>query len=545
MAVSGVNVLRDPLLNQGLGFTRDQRDKTGTRGLLPPAVRNVEQQVQWALTNLHRKTSDLEKYIFLTDLQDLNEHLFYEVAVRDIKLTLPLIYTPTVGTACQRYSEIMRRPRGMFISIEDRGNIARMFQNWPASDVRAIVVTDGERILGLGDQGVGGMGIPVGKLSLYTACGGVAPALTLPVTLDVGTNRKTLIDDPLYMGLKRERVRDKEYDAFVDEFVQAAIARYPNVLIQFEDFANINCFRLLDYYKEKICCFNDDIQGTGAVTLAGLLAAVRFLKQKLSDQRILFFGAGAAAVGIAKQIMGSMMMTDGVSLEYARSRIWFVDSQGLVVKSRKRLAYYKQEFAHDHPQQTSLLGAVKSVKPTALIGVSGMGKTFTKEIVEEMSRLNARPIVFALSNPTPQSECTNEEAVQWSNGAVLYASGSPMAPTQHAGKLHVTGQCNNVYIFPGVGMGIIAAASRRVTDEMFLEAARVLSELVTQDELDSGCIFPALPRVREASERIAVAVAKMAFDASLARVPVVSDIAGFVRKQMYQPSKYLQPAAAL
>eukprot|EP00698_Gefionella_okellyi_P022775 TRINITY_DN7599_c0_g1_i1.p1 TRINITY_DN7599_c0_g1~~TRINITY_DN7599_c0_g1_i1.p1 ORF type:complete len:542 (+),score=137.21 TRINITY_DN7599_c0_g1_i1:50-1675(+) len=536
--MSGVDALRDGLVNRGLGFTNEDRAAKRIRGLLPPAVYNLELQVQLALENLTSKTTPLEKYLFLTELQDLNEHLFFELVGRNPALIMPLIYTPTVGLACQRYSHILRRPRGMFISLNDRGHIAELLDNWPQKDVRAIVVTDGERILGLGDLGCNGMGIPVGKLSLYTACAGIDPSTVLPVTLDVGTNTQSILEDPFYIGLRQKRIGGAEYDEFVKEFVMAAHNRYPHILIQFEDFGNNNCFRLLDHWREKVCCFNDDIQGTGAVTLAGLLAAVRVKKTRLSDETILFFGAGSAAVGIAHQIMGMMQMLDGTAAEDTVKKIWFVDSQGLVVKSRTNLVDYKLEFAHDAPQQKSLLESVKGLKPTALIGVSGQGQTFTQDIVTAMASFNAKPIIFSLSNPTTQSECTAEQAYRWTNGAVLFASGSPFDPVTIGDKTYIPGQCNNVYIFPGVGLGVIQSKAKHVTDAMFLEAARVLSSEVAQSDLDSGCLFPQLNRVREVSTLVGAAVAKMAWEIGVAQVErPAGDLLEYIKSVQYVPSK--------
>jgi malate dehydrogenase (oxaloacetate-decarboxylating)(NADP+) len=530
----GVALLHDPLLNKGTAFTAAERQALGLRGLLPPHVHTLDEQVARVMANYRNKATDLERYIHLVALQDRNETLFYRVVTNYIEEMMPIIYTPTVGQACRQWGHLFRRPRGLYVSWADRGHVKEALRNWNHPDVRVIVVTDGERILGLGDQGVGGMGIPVGKLSLYTACAGIDPACTLPVMLDVGTENQGYLADPLYMGLRQRRVRGAEYDAFVAEFIEAVQEVFPRALLQFEDFANLNAFRLLEQWRERICTFNDDMQGTAAVTLAGLYSALRLTGKRLSDQTILFLGAGEAGVGIGDLIV-SAMVDEGATVEAARQRCWFVDSQGLVVKSREGLAEHKLRFAHDAPAAPDLLAAVETLRPTAIIGVSTVARAFDRKILEAMSRINERPIVFALSNPTSKSECTAEEAYGWSKGKAVFASGSPFPPCVFEGRTFVSGQGNNSYIFPGVGLGVVACQARRVTDRMFAAAARTLASLVLPTDLEMGRIYPALTRIREVSAAIAVAVAEVAFKDGLAGVPRPADVPALVKASMWEP----------
>jgi len=530
----GVSILHDPMLNKGTAFTEAERDALKLRGLLPPHIHTQDEQVLRVMTNFRKKPSDLEKYVQLVALQDRNETLFYRVVMDHLDEMMPIIYTPTVGKACQEYGHLFRRPRGIYITAGDKGRVARLLKNWPYRDVRVIVVTDGERILGLGDLGTFGMGIPVGKLSLYTACAGIHPSACLPVTLDVGTDNESLLKDPLYTGLRQKRLRGEPYDALVDEFVTAVQKVFPKALLQFEDFANINAFRLLEKYRNKICTFNDDIQGTAAVTLAGLYSAMRISRGTLKDQTILFLGAGEAGIGIGDLIV-SALMNDGLSIEEARRRCWFVDSKGLVVKSRENLAEHKLHFAHDFQQCADLKTAINRLKPTALIGVSGMPRAFTKEIVETMARINERPVIFALSNPTSKAECTAEEAYLWSGERAIFASGSPFLPVTIQNKTYVPGQGNNAYIFPGVGLGVIACQAKHVTDEMFFLAAKALANQVLESDLAQGRIFPALTRIQEVSAVIAKAVAELAYEKKLARKRRPADLTSAIKSIMYKP----------
>jgi malate dehydrogenase (oxaloacetate-decarboxylating)(NADP+) len=530
----GLSLLHDPVLNKGTAFTEAERDALGLRGLLPPNVQTQAEQVSRVLGNLHAKPTALERYIFLVALQDRNETLFYRTVMDNIEEMVPFIYTPTVGLACQQYGPLFRRPRGIFISAKDRGNVKQVLGNWPHKNVRVIVVTDGERILGLGDLGASGMGIPVGKLALYTACAGIDPSECLPVTIDVGTDNTALLDDPLYLGLKQKRLRGPEYDALVEEFIAATTELYPHVLVQFEDFANQNAFRFLSKYRERICTFNDDIQGTAAVALAGLYSALRITGGTLAGQRILFFGAGEAGTGIGELIVASLI-DEGLSEEEARSHCWFVDSKGLVVKSRTDLVDHKKPFAQDHEKMSDPLEIIEALRPTALIGVSAQRGTFSKPILEAVARISERPIVFALSNPTSKAECTAEEAYTWTGGRAVFASGSPFDPVTLDGKRFVPGQGNNVYIFPGLGLGVVATASRLVTDEMFLAAARTLAKEVSQSDLDQGRIYPSLTRIREVSHAIALAVVEIAQRRGLATVTIPDDASSHLKSLMFEP----------
>jgi len=530
----GIDVLHDERLNKGIAFTEEERDALKLRGLLPPRVNALPEQVERVLANFHAKPTPLEKYIFMIGLQDRNETLFYRTVIDNIDEMMPIIYTPTVGEACAKFGLIFRRPRGLYITAKDRGRIAKILRNWPTRDVSIIVVTDGERILGLGDLGADGMGIPIGKLSLYTACAGVDPAHALPITIDVGTNNQELLDDPLYIGLRQQRLRGKEYDQLIDEFIRAARKVFPGVLIQFEDFATANAFRLLHKYRGKICTFNDDIQGTAAVTLAGILGAARITGQDISQQRLLFLGAGEAGVGIADLIV-SAMVREGMSYEEAKDRMWFFDSKGLVVKSRKDLASHKKPYARDHAFLTDLLEAVRACRPTGIIGVSGKPQSFTEPIVREMATINQRPIVFALSNPTSKAECTAEQAYTWTEGRAIYASGSPFDPVTLDGRTHAPTQGNNAYIFPGLGLGVILSGASHVTDDMFYTAARAVANMTTEPMLATGSVLPPLQKIRDVSATIATAVAEYAWIEGLATRPRPDDIMAYVRAHMYDP----------
>jgi malate dehydrogenase (oxaloacetate-decarboxylating)(NADP+) len=529
----GIALLHDPLLNKGTGFTEQERDALGLRGLLPAHVLSIEAQAERVLTNLRSLPDDLQKYVVLNALHDRNEALFFRVVCDNIDEIQPLIYTPTVGLACQRFGHIFQRPRGLFIGANDRGRIAELLGNWPYP-AKLIVVTDGERILGLGDLGANGMGIPVGKLSLYSACAGIHPGHCLPVMLDVGTNNEDLLSDPYYIGLRQKRLSGEAYDELVDEFITAARETFPGVLIQFEDFANHSAFRLLRKYRDRICVFNDDIQGTAAVALAGLLSALRVSGGKLVDQTVLFLGAGEAATGIADLVI-SAMMAEGASEAEAPRRNWLVDSRGLVVKGRPGLTEHKLRYAHDHAPIGDFLTAIKTLTPTAIIGVAAVGGAFTPEVLQAVARINERPIVFALSNPTSKAECSAEEAYRHTDGRALFACGSPYDPVKLNGKMFVPRQGNNSYIFPGVGLGAIASGARLVTDEMFMAAAHTLAHLVTEADIEQGSLYPALRRIREVSAHIAAAVVDVAYKHGLAAGQAPKDLIGYVQAQMYDP----------
>ncbi|MBK8004574.1 MAG: NAD-dependent malic enzyme [Gemmatimonadetes bacterium] len=528
----GYDLLHNPRLNKGTGFTPEERDQLGLRGLVPPRFTTQAEQQARVLENFRKKTAAIEKYIYLISLQDRNEHLFYRVVMDHVEEMMPIIYTPTVGEACTSFSHIFRRPRGLYVTAQDRGRIRDVLRNWPGRDVAMIVVTDGERILGLGDLGANGMGIPIGKLSLYTACAGVDPSRCLPITLDVGTNRDELLADPLYLGLPQKRLTGAEYEALVEEFVLAVQEVFPGAVIQFEDFATENAMHLLARYRDRVCCFNDDIQGTAAVTLAGILSATRITGQPLTQQVVMFLGAGAAATGIADLIV-SALVREGMPEAEARRHCWFVDRGGLVVRGRTDLQEHKLPYAHDHAPAGDLLTAVESVKPTAIVGVSATPNTFTEAVVKAMSRHNPRPIIFPLSNPTSKSECTAAEAYGWSEGKAVFASGSPFDQVMWGGRTFTPGQGNNAYIFPGVGLGVIVSGARRVTDSMFYAAARTLAAGVPEASLNEGLLFPRLRDIRAVSARIATAVAEVAYADGLATVPRPADLPAVVRASMY------------
>lgn len=528
-------LLHDPRLNKGTAFTEAERRAWGLEGLLPPAVTNIELQVSRRHAEIAALDNDLLKYLVLSDLQARNETLYYATLMSDPATYMPLVYTPTVGEACQKFGHIFRQPRGMYLPISSRGRVKELLSNWPEKDVRFIVVTDGERILGLGDLGAGGMGIPIGKLALYTACAGVPPQGCLPVVLDVGTNNQTLLDDPLYLGLRQQRERGDTYMAFVDEFVTAVQQLYPKCCIQWEDFANINAVPILARYRDKICTFNDDIQGTAGVALAGVLAASRLTGKKLAEQRFLFLGAGSAATGIAELI--SLAMTrEGMDPAEARRRNALFDVHGLLVTSRTDLADFQKPFAQDRAPVSTFAEAVETVRPTGIIGVSAVPKLFNQAVISAMARVNERPIIFPYSNPTSRSECTAEEAYRWSDGRAIFASGSPFPPVEIAGRRFVPGQGNNVYIFPALGMAVFATEATRVTDEMFLVAAQAVAEQVTEENLSVGLIYPPQSRILEASLHVAERVAACIFDQGLAGVKRPDDISALIRSRVYHPS---------
>ncbi|XP_068425766.1 NADP-dependent malic enzyme [Clinocottus analis] len=531
----GYDMTRNPALNKGMAFCLEERLQLGIHGLLPPCFISQDVQVQRLLKNYDMKRDDLDRYVFLMGLQDRNEKLFYRLLMSDIERFMPIIYTPTVGLACQQYGLIFRSPRGLFITIHDRGHISTVLQNWPEKDVRAVCVTDGERILGLGDLGCCGMGIPVGKLALYTACGGVPPQQCLPIMLDVGTDNEALLRDPLYIGLRHKRVRGQAYDDLLDEFMAAVSDRYGmDCLIQFEDFANVNAFRLLSKYRNKYCTFNDDIQGTAAVAVAGLLAALRITKSKMCDHTIVFQGAGEAAMGIA-ELIAMAMEKEGLAMGECLKKIWMVDSKGLIVKGRDQLTHEKERFAHEHPQMKKLEDVVKELKPTAIIGVAAIAGAFTQQIITDMASFNERPIIFALSNPTSKAECTAEQCYTLTEGRGIFASGSPFDPvTLSGGRTFFPGQGNNAYIFPGVGLAVTACAIRHITEEVFLTAAETLAHLVTEKDLAEGRLYPPLSSIRDVSIKLAVKIMEYAYKHNMATLrPEPSDKEAYVHSLIY------------
>lgn len=505
------------------------------RRLLPPRINSQAEQVSRALESLRRKESDLERYIFMMALQDRDETLFYRMIIDNLEEILPIIDTPAVGRACQEYERIFRRARGIFISIEDSGNVEEILSNWPGKDVRVIVVTDGERILGLDDLGANGMGIPVGKLSLYTACARIDRSVCLPVTIDAGTNNEQLLKDPLYIGRPHGRIRGPDYDGLIEEFVMAVQSLFPQALIQFEDFANLNAFRLLGEYRDRVCAFNDDIQGTAAVVLAGLYSATRITGRPLSEQNLVFFGAGQAGIGIADLIVDELK-EQGFYEKEARGRCWFIDSQGLVVKERTILAEHKRPYAHDYPFLTDPLSIIERIQPAAIIGVSGTPGIFSPAILKRMAKLNEQPIIFVLSNPASKSECKAEDAYRLTGGRAVFASGSSFESVFVDGRKFIPSQANNAYIFPGLGLGIIATGSRRVTNGMLLAAAGALANELSKTDLDEGRIYAPLARIREVSVKVAISVAAVAYNQGVARTPRPADLASYIRAQVLEPN---------
>ncbi|CAL5359176.1 unnamed protein product [Camellia sinensis] len=531
---SGYTLLRDPHHNKGLAFSEKERDAHYIRGLLPPSILTQELQEKKVMQNLRSYDVPLHRYVAMMDLQERNERLFFKLLIDNVEELLPIVYTPVVGEACQKYGNVFRRPQGLFISLKEkthkvvtigvcRGRILEVLKNWPEKNIQVIVVTDGERILGLGDLGCQGMGIPVGKLSLYTALGGVRPSACLPITLDVGTNNQKLLDNEFYIGLRQKRARGQEYYDFLHEFMCAVKQNYgEKILIQFEDFANHSAFELLAKYRTTHLVFNDDIQGTAVVVLAGVVSALKLVGGTLADHTFLFLGAGEAGTGIAelialeiskKTLRLTVILADKHSSRGDTQKDLASGFKGLVVSSRvESLQHFKQPWAHDHEPVKELLDAVKAIKPTVLIGTSGVGKTFTKEVIEAMASFNKKPVILALSNPTSQSECTAEEAYTWSEGRAIFASGSPFDPVEYNGKVFVPGQSNNAYIFPGLGLGLIMSGTIRVHEDMLLAASEALAAQVTEENYEKGLIFPPFTSIRNISAQIAANVAAKSYE---------------------------------
>jgi len=553
--VSGLDYLRDPKLFKGMGFSLEERQTLGIHGLLPPRIKTLDEQADNCMRNLRRFEDPLNQYMYMVDLLDRNERLFYKLLSENTMELMPIVYTPTVGLACQKFGLAFKRPQGLFITIHDKGHVYDVIKNWPERDVRAIVVTDGERILGLGDLGAQGMGIPVGKLALYTALAGIPPHQLLPITLDVGTNRQELLDDVDYIGVRHKRVTGEAYDEFIDEFMEAAVRRYgQNCLIQFEDFGNHNAFRFLEKYRNKYCTFNDDIQGTASVAVAGIIAALTATNTKLKDHTFLFQGAGEASIGIANLIAMAMEKREGIPFEDALKHIWLKDSKGLIVKGRSSggISEHKAPFAHEHAEMKELGDIVKELKPTVLIGAAAVPRVFTPEIIRDMASFNDKPVIFALSNPTSQAECTAEEAYIHSDGRAVFASGSPFPTFTGFGKTYEPGQGNNAYIFPGASLAVIAAGIHHISDSVFLSAAEGLADMVTEDDLAVGRLYPPLDNIREISVQIAKKVAVEAYQSGTASTyPEPEDKEAFIRATLYDynydnksalPSLYQWPA---
>lgn len=532
----GTKLLETPAINKGTAFTDVERTAFGLKGLLPPSVETIDQQRQRILQQLGQKPTDLERYIFLIQIFDSNQTLFYNVIMSDPAYFLPILYDPTVGEACLKFGHIYRRPNGIYISMNQKGHVNEVISNWPEKDVRVICVSSGGRILGLGDLGANGMGIPIGKLQLYTACAGVPPHGLLPVLLDFGTNNHELLNDPLYLGLHQTRPSIQETEVFVDEFVEAVQECFPNCCIHFEDWKGTDALHYLARYRDKVCCFNDDIQGTGSITVAGLVNAMRIIDQSLKDQRILLLGAGSAGIGIADMIRSAMEL-EGLSEEQARSRIWMFDVNGLLENTRKDLIFEQKVYAHTHTPTHDLVAAVNSIRPSILIGVSTIGKVFTQAVVETMSKINERPIIFALSNPTEHAECTPQEAYRWSGGNAIYAAGVQFPPLHYNGNTFLPGQANNFYVYPAVGLAIYATRAKFVTDEMFIEAARATADQVTENQLKIGMLFPPQNNILDTEVHTAERVTRLVFERNLARVdaPRRDDIDTWLRAILYKP----------
>jgi malate dehydrogenase (oxaloacetate-decarboxylating)(NADP+) len=530
----GNSVLRNPRYNKGTAFTREERKLLGLEGLLPDAVETLETQVLRVNDQLEQIDLPINKYIYLSHLLDNNETLFFKTISNDPAKFLPLVYTPTVGEACERFGHIARRPRGLFISIRQKDRIEEILKNWPVKDVRFTVVTDGGRILGLGDLGICGIGIPIGKLVLYTSCAGVPPEFTLPIVLDAGTDNKTFLKDPLYPGLKHKRIRGLEYDDFIETFVNAITRVFPKICIQWEDFKGVDAVRILDRFRDKVCTFNDDIQGTASIATAGFIAISRLTGKPFTSQRFLFLGAGAAAFGIADMLVRKFQK-EGLTREEALEHIWMYDINGLLLRSRNDLAGYQEQFAHEGEPANDFASAILKVKPTAIIGVSTMGGAFNQKVIENMSKVNEKPVIFPYSNPTSHSECTAEQAYTWSKGKAIFASGSPFDPVKYKGKTLIPGQGNNVFIFPAMGLAIFATEAKRVTDEMFLTAAEAVAGQVTPDSFKKGLIYPHVRDILKVSGNVAVKVAEEIFKSGLAGVKKPKNIRKFITDKMYRP----------
>jgi malate dehydrogenase (oxaloacetate-decarboxylating)(NADP+) len=528
---TGLAVLNNARLNKSTAFSKDERERLKLRGLLPAAVCSQKVQIERVMANVRRKENDLERYILLRALQARNERLFYRVLLEHTEEIMPLVYTPTVGEACKQFAHIFRQALGFYLSPEDRGQMRTVLDNWPEDDVRVIVVTDGERILGLGDLGANGMGISIGKLALYTACAGIAPEQCMPVMLDVGTNNKSLREDDLYLGTRADRLRGEEYDAFIEEFVLAVRDRYPNCLIQFEDFVTSNAYALLARYRH-ILCFNDDIQGTAVVALAGLLASTRLTGVALADMRFMFLGSGSANAGIAALLVAALQ-EEGLDEAAAVERVWLLDSKGLITAGRATLKPHVAAFAQQH-EPMDFAAALQAARPHALIGATGSPGSITQAVVEAMYSFSERPVIFALSNPTASAECTAEQAYEWSDGRVIFASGSPFPAVMHAGREYRPGQANNVYAFPGIGRAAVVARARNLPDSIFLSAARALAACVDDEALAYGTLYPSLNRIREVTLEVAAAVARTLLAQGLAQIETDADLDALVRSDWYE-----------
>ncbi len=531
----GTELLQDPTLNKSTAFTEAERQALGLVGLVPDITETEDLQLRRVLLQLSHKTSDLDRYIYLVNLLDHDETLFYRTVMSDPARFLPIVYDPTIGEACLKFGHIFRGPRGMYLSIQRRGHVKEVLRNWPQKDVRFICVTNGGRILGLGDLGANGMGIPIGKLQLYTAAAGVPPQGLMPMYLDAGTNNEQYLHDPLYLGLRQRRPSTEELYSFVDEFVEAVQEVFPKCCIHFEDWTGVDAVHLLQRYRDKYCVYNDDVQGTAGITLAGMINATRLKGTQLKDERYLFLGAGSAGIGLAN-LLCSALVDQGMSLKDAQSRVHMFDVNGLLESTRKDLVDFQLPYAHAHAPTRDFVAAIESIKPTTIIGVSTIGGAFNRQVVEAMARVNPRPIILALSNPTEHAECTAEQAYTWSGGRAIYAAGVPFPPVHLGGKTFLPGQANNFYIFPAVGMAIYATQARRVSDEMFIEAAKAVADQVAPELLQQGLLYPLQANILETEIKTAARVATLVFDSGLAGVPRPADMEAFIRSHVYTPT---------
>ena len=530
----GIDVLQDPALNKSTAFSEAEKQTLGIVGLVPNVTETEDLQLSRVMMQLSHKTTDLDRYIYLVNLLDHNETLFYRTVMSDPARFLPIVYDPTIGEACLKFGHIYRQTRGMYLSLNRRGKVKDVLKNWPQKDVRFICVTDGGRILGLGDLGANGAGIPIGKLQLYTACAGVPPQYLLPMYLDAGTNNEQYLHDPLYLGMRKTRPATDELFSFVDEFVEAVQEVFPKCCIHFEDWTGTDAVHLLQRYRDKYCVYNDDVQGTAGITLAGLINAAKLRGRKLKDEKYLFLGAGSAGIGLA-DLLCSARVAQGMTLKDAQSRVYMFDVHGLLESTRKDLVDFQKPYAHQHAPTRDFVAAIESIKPTTIIGVSTVGSAFTQKVVETMSRLNERPVILALSNPTEHAECTAEQAYTWSKGKAIYAAGVQFPPVHYDEQTFLPGQANNFYIFPAVGMAIFATQAKRVTDEMFIEAGQAVADQVPSALLDQGLLYPLQSNILETEIQTAARVAKLVFDSNLARVERPADMVAFIRGHVYKP----------
>jgi malate dehydrogenase (oxaloacetate-decarboxylating)(NADP+) len=537
----GIELLHDPSLNKSTAFTEAEKQALGIVGLVPDVTETEDLQLSRVMMQLGHKNTDLDRYIYLINLLDHNETLFYRTVMSDPARFLPIVYDPTIGEACLKFGHIYRQARGMYLSITRRGKVKEILRNWPQKDVRFICVTDAGRILGLGDLGANGAGIPIGKLQLYTACAGVPPQYLLPMYLDAGTNNEQYLHDPLYLGMRKTRPSSEELYSFVDEFVEAVQEVFPKCCIHFEDWTGVDAVHLLQRYRDKYCVYNDDVQGTAGITLAGMINAAKLKGTKLKDEKYLFLGAGSAGIGLAN-LLCSALVAQGMTLKEAQSRVYMFDIKGLLESSRKDLVDFQKPYAHQHAPTRDFVAAIESIKPTTIIGVSTIGGAFTQNVVESMARINERPVILALSNPTEHAECTPGQAYTWSKGKAIYAAGVQFEPVHYNGQTFLPGQANNFYIFPAVGMAIFATQAKRVTDEMFIEAGQAVADQVPADLLHQGLLYPLQSNILETEIQTAARVAKLVFDSGLARVKRPADMVAFIREQVYKPEYRTEPA---